>query len=208
MPYDPNKHHRRSIRLKGYDYSQEGLYFVTICCQNRIYRFVKIKNGKMILNDWGKIVHDEWQNLINKYPSVCLHEFIIMPNHFHAILQIVGEEEEEESPSGRGLPALSLSSESDIVSTLGRADPAPTSWRADPVSPSGLSTLGRADPAPTLGNIIGYFKYQTTKKIDLPDKLWQRDYYEHIIRNEQAYQNISNYIVRNPEKWEDDKFHF
>jgi REP element-mobilizing transposase RayT len=71
--------------------------------------------------------------------------------------------------------------------------------------------MGRANPAPTqpptLGNIIGYFKYHTTKKINLLEKLWQRNYYEHIIRDEQSYQTIADYIIHNPEKWQDDKFY-
>jgi REP element-mobilizing transposase RayT len=179
MPYNPKIHHRRSIRLKGYDYSQEGLYFVTICCQDRICRFGKIENGEMILNELGDIVHNEWQNLTNKYSCIDLHEFIVMPNHFHAILQIVG--------AGSARPDNFVRPDNSEINT-GRANPAPTK-------------------TPTLGNIIGYFKYQTTKKIDLSDKLWQRNYYEHIIRNEQSYQNISDYIIRNPEKWQDDKFY-
>jgi REP element-mobilizing transposase RayT len=182
MPYNPKIHHRRSIRLKEYDYSQGGLYFVTICCQDRICRFGKIENGEMILNELGEIVYNEWQNLTNKYSCVDLHEFIVMPNHFHAILQIVGagsaRPEGQANPEGQAIPAQ----------TTGQANPAPT------------------NPAPTLGNIIGYFKYQTTKKVDLSDKLWQRNYYEHIIRDERAYQNISDYIIHNPEKWQNDKF--
>jgi hypothetical protein len=158
MTYDSNIHHRHSIRLKGCDYSQEGLYFVTICCQDRICRFGKIINGKMILNDLGNIAHNEWQNLINKYPCVELHEFIVTPNHFHGILQIVvgaGFARPDDHPDD-------LEINMGQVLVLGRANPAPTT-----------------SPPPktiTLGNIIGYFKYQTTKKINLPDKLWQRNY--------------------------------
>ena len=88
MPYNPTIHHRRSIRLKGYDYSQSGLYFVTICCQDRICRFGKIENGEMVLNDFGKIIENEWLNMKNKYPNIDLSEFVVMPNHFHAILEI------------------------------------------------------------------------------------------------------------------------
>ncbi|MDR1022146.1 MAG: hypothetical protein LBL94_02575 [Prevotellaceae bacterium] len=86
MSYNPNIHHRRSIRLKGYDYSQAGLYFVTICCQDRICRFGKIENGDMILNDLGKIAYDEWIKLQERYPRVLLDVFQIMPNHVHGII--------------------------------------------------------------------------------------------------------------------------
>jgi hypothetical protein len=86
--YNPHIHHRRSIRLKGYDYSQEGLYFVTICCQNRICRFGYIENGEMVLNDAGKMVETEWLKLPERFKNIKLHEYIVMPNHFHAILEI------------------------------------------------------------------------------------------------------------------------
>ena len=126
MKYNPTTHHRRSIRLKGYDYSQAGRYFITICVQNRQCLFGKISNGKMILNDYGKIVNDEWQYLQTKYPHIILHEYAIMPNHFHGIVAIT-----------------------DVVPVdVGTGEPRPY--------------------VPTLGNIIGYFKYQTTKKLICP----------------------------------------
>jgi hypothetical protein len=89
MRYNPDIHHRRSIRLKGYDYSQSGLYFITICVQNREYLFGEIINDEMILNENGKIIDTEWKNLENKYSRIELHEYVIMPNHFHAIIAIV-----------------------------------------------------------------------------------------------------------------------
>jgi hypothetical protein len=90
MIYNPNLHHRRSIRLKGYDYSQEGLYFVTICCQNKECLFGKIVDNEMILNNSGEIANDCWQQISKHFPNVILHEYVIMPNHFHGIIQIVG----------------------------------------------------------------------------------------------------------------------
>jgi len=86
MHYNPTIHHRRSIRLKGYDYSQSGLYYVTICCQDRICRFGKIENGEMILNEYGQIAFDEWMKLPERYPNVFLDAFQIMPNHIHGII--------------------------------------------------------------------------------------------------------------------------
>ncbi|MDZ4669160.1 MAG: transposase, partial [bacterium] len=94
--YNPNIHHRQSIRLKGYDYSQAGLYFITICCQNRARLFGKIDVGakifspQMILNDAGKIATECWLNIPNHFPNVVLHEFIIMPNHIHGIVELTG----------------------------------------------------------------------------------------------------------------------
>jgi len=86
MKYNPDIHHRRSIRLKGYDYSQAGLYFITICTQNRLCLFGEIEKGRMVLNKQGIMI-----DLKHKYRNIELHEQIIMPNHFHGIIQIINE---------------------------------------------------------------------------------------------------------------------
>lgn len=91
MKYNPDIHHRRSIRLKGYDYSQAGLYFITICTQNRLCLFGEIKNGEIILNDAGIMIDKWWNELKHKYRNIKLHEQIIMPNHFHGIIQIINK---------------------------------------------------------------------------------------------------------------------
>lgn len=88
MPYNPNIHHRRSIRLKGYDYSQAGLYFVTICCHNRMHLFGNVVNGGMELNDAGKIADACWMEIPNHFPNAVLHEYIVMPNHVHGIVEL------------------------------------------------------------------------------------------------------------------------
>jgi REP element-mobilizing transposase RayT len=181
MKYNPAIHHRRSIRLKGYDYSQTGMYFVTICAQKHQCLFGKITDGEMVLNECGKIVNDEWQYLKIKYPHVVLHEYVIMPNHFHGIVEISGN-----VPVGAG------------------------SARPENADDIGADDTGAGEPrpyVPTFGNIIGYFKYQTTKKNDLPVELWQRNYHEHIIRNNKSYQYISNYIINNAINWQKDKFY-
>jgi hypothetical protein len=86
--YNPNIHHRRTIRLKGYDYSQTGLYFITICTKNRGCLFGEIRNGKMVLNDAGDIANKCWYQITNHFPNTILHEHIIMPNHVHGIIEI------------------------------------------------------------------------------------------------------------------------
>jgi len=191
MSYNPNIHHRCSIRLKGYDYSQEGLYFVTICCQHRECLFGKIVGGKMILNNAGKIVDDCWLAIPNHFPNVILHEYVIMPNHFHGIIEItVGAGSARPNDNTRpARPDVNIVNNINDNANLERMD------------------LGRANPAPTVGNIVGYFKYHTTKRIDLPTKLWQRNYYEHIIRNERSFNHIAEYIVNNPNMWNKDKFY-
>lgn len=94
--YNPNIRHRRSIRLNGYDYAQAGLYFITICTQNRLclfanieYRHISNGHSEMILNDAGKMINDEWNKIPKRFKNIQLHEYIIMPNHFHAIVEIV-----------------------------------------------------------------------------------------------------------------------
>lgn len=87
MTYNPKIHNRQSIRLKGHDYSQSGLYFITICCQNNAHMFGRIMNGKMILNDAGKMIEKWYYELENKYPDKRCHEMVVMPNHFHCILE-------------------------------------------------------------------------------------------------------------------------
>ena len=93
MPYNPQKHHRRSIRLKGYDYAQAGLYFITICCQDRANLFGAIENGEMILNEYGQIAFEEWANTENIRDNCRIHEYIIMPNHIHGIIEIIFKKE-------------------------------------------------------------------------------------------------------------------
>ena len=96
MLYNPAIHHRRTIRLKGYDYSQAGMYFITICCQNRQCVFGKIENGEMILNEYGKIVQMVWNELPQHYANIQLDEFVIMPNHIHDIVIITDNANWEE----------------------------------------------------------------------------------------------------------------
>ena len=90
MKYNPKKHKRRSIRLKGYDYSRAGLYFITICCKERSCLFGHVSKEGMVLNDAGKMVETEWLKLPRRFNNIKLHDFVVMPNHFYAILEIVG----------------------------------------------------------------------------------------------------------------------
>ncbi|MFK7776219.1 MAG: transposase [Saprospiraceae bacterium] len=105
--YNPKKHHRRSIRLKDYDYSQEGLYFITICVQNKICLFGKIEDSKMILNDAGEMMEKEWLKIPERFPNTTLQEYVVMPNHFHAIIEFLNNQIDDEGQPRR------------IASTLG-----------------------------------------------------------------------------------------
>ena len=184
--YNPNIHHRRSIRLKGYDYSQAGLYFITICCQDRIHRFGHVANGEMKLNEFGTIAFNEWEKLPERFTNFELDVFQIMPNHMHGIIVL-----------------------NDIDKWAG-ASPAQNNME----NQNDLDKGSGASPAPTIFDIVGAYKSLVVNVcIDICNlenkrlgKLWQRNYYEHIIRDERSYQNISNYIINNPAKWEEDKF--
>ena len=176
MKYDPTKHHRRSIRLKGYDYSQAGYYFVTICCYQRQCLFGEIVDGVMRLNQYGEIVAETYQWLSSRYPYVHLDKWIIMPNHFHGIIVLTDK----------------------LYRGASRTAPTPANDRKLKRKP--------------LGRLIGAFKTVSTKKINLirnaPGTLiWQRNYYEHIIRNEESLNRIRQYIVDNPLSWQIDKLH-
>jgi REP element-mobilizing transposase RayT len=191
MTYNPKIHHRRSFRLKGYDYSQAGLYFVTICCQNNVCRFGKIENGEMIFNHFGKIADNEWMKLPERYPNMFLDVYQIMPNHIHGIIAL-------------GDVGATLAVAQNAVAqndTLG-ANRATVNWAG-------------ASPAPTIGDIVGAYKSMVANQCleifklrnDCMGKLWQRDYWEHIIRNEKSYQTIVDYIINNPSNWVKDKFY-
>jgi putative transposase len=190
--YNPAIHHRRSIRKKGYDYAQEGMYFITLCCQDRAHLFGEVINGEMILNPLGIIAYKEWERTTDVRPNIALSSFVIMPNHMHGIVVITARHDSLHTPCDKG----------ELHSPLSQVSSTP---------PQG--------PRQTLGAIVRGYKSAVTKQINaLPDDvlrkhlshtstIWQRNYYEIIIPDEQALQNISNYIIQNPRKWSEDKFY-
>lgn len=154
------KKHRRSIRLRDYDYSQMGLYFITLCCHHRAPLFGRVEAGDMILNAVGQIAHEQWLETAKMRSAICLHEFVIMPNHMHGIVEIVSMD---------------------------------------------------GDKPATLGDVVRGYKSAVTKMARLLfDEqglvVWQRNYYEHIIRNEQAHEKITQYIANNPSQWANDTY--
>jgi putative transposase len=241
MKFDPEIHHRRSIRFKGYDYSRAGLYYITICCSDRICRFGNIEmplvgaglapalesnapalesnaptlesnapapesNGvddhnragvnpapTMILNEFGKIAYDEWIELPQRFHNMELDVFQIMPNHIHAII-ILNEISQSDSIVGAGL--------------------APAQIYASAKNDDNDIIEAGVNPAPTIGMIIGAYKSLVSNaclqifksRNEKMGKLWQRNYYEHIIRNEISLFNITEYIINNPVNWGKDEF--
>lgn len=190
MDYDPEIHHRRSIRMPGYDYAAGGAYFITVCVQGRERLFGDIRGHAMVPNDAGRMVGEWWRELENKFPSVGIDTFVIMPNHFHGVLFLVGA-------SLCGCPV-----------SYGRAD---SGGCPEPGENSGRPRRA----APTLGDVMDWFKTMTTnayirgvKQSDwppFPGRLWQRNYYERIVRDEAELAVIREYIAANPANWADDE---
>ena len=191
--YNPDIHHRRSIRLKGYDYAQAGLYFITICTHNRECIFGEIINGEMGLNELGEIAFNEWKKTPEIRPNVELGEYVIMPNHMHGIIRLL---DRGELHSSNDIHELHSSNDSDNI--------------------KGEFNSPLRSPSQTIGAIVRGYKSSVTKQINLlnltgefnsPQRIWQRNYHEHIIRDEKSYNNISNYILNNPLNWTEDKFY-
>ncbi len=204
---------KNSIRLAGYDYAQEGLYFLTLCVQDRVHLFGRVREGKMILNPFGEIAYDEWANTPSIRDNISLGAFIIMPNHMHGIIQIKFQKKEK-SENERQFKSQSQSIGAIIRGFKGAA----TKRIKELIINSSGSTgvLQYAPTAPTASDPENRKDQEATtekipseiiKNLDLSKSLWQRSYYDHIIRNQQGYENIHHYIINNPEKWEEDKFY-
>ena len=203
MTYDPDRHHRRSIRLKEYDYAQAGLYFVTICTQDRARLFGQIVDDEMCLSDAGRMVQAVWEEMAHVYPGVAVDEYVVMPNHVHGIIELVGcdPDAEHNAPGGggRGRPrGAAPTGESGSSSSSVGAGPC-----ACPVT-TGQTTL-------SLPGVVHRFKTLTTKRYadgvrqsgwhPFNGRLWQRNYYEHIVRNDASLERLRDYILANPSRW-------
>lgn len=200
MTFNPEIHHRRSIRLKGYDYSQEGLYFITICVQDRECLFGKIVDHPIMkLNDAGKIADQCWLAIPQHYPRVVLHEYVVMPNHVHGIIEIT--ENVGTNVGAKNFSPNDFSPNDFVTDDMGANDVSDVG--AKNFSPLPHQQLPRS-PSRTIGSIVRGFKIGVTKWFD--QSVWQRDYYEHIIRSTDEYERIANYIINNPAKWREDKF--
>ncbi len=173
---------RRSIRLKDFNYAQPGAYFITICTKNRENLLGSIKEGQMIKNDIGLAIQTAWEDLPKRFPETALDAFMVMPNHIHGII-IVGAQ----------FIAPDLMS-SHFSQPMTNATP--------------TITKGVINHAPTLGKIIRTFKAVSSYLIrqkHYPGFGWQRNYYEHVIRDDKSLNRVREYIVANPLRWELDR---
>ena len=194
MSAAPNaeRRHRRSIRLRGYDYSRSGAYYVTLCTQDRACLFGEVVDGDMQVNDAGCMVSDAWHSLSDRFPNIDLDAFVVMPNHVHGIIVITNDAMPVNDGNivGAGLvPAL------DVV----------------PVNDGATTRV-----APTLGDVIGAYKSVVTVQYaravkthgwtPFRKRLWQRNYHEHVIRNADSLNRIRQYILDNPRRWNEDRY--
>ena len=198
MKPDPAHRHRRSIRLPGYDYSYPGAYFITICTQNRQFLFGDIAGGTMQLNDAGRMVERCWDEIPTHFPNVQLDEFTIMPNHIHGIVVI-----NDFSSELGAKPCVGAKNFSPLQGSLRQPLHPPLRQPLNPPhQPHGTSK--------TIGSVIRGFKIGVTKWMrqhTLMHEVWQRNYWEHIIRDEPELNRIREYISNNPATWDSDTLH-
>jgi putative transposase len=183
MPYDPKKHHRRSIRLRGHNYSGGGAYFITICVQDKQCMLGRVVDSRMALSECGQVVQDVWDMLPQRFPTLVLDAFQLMPNHQHAVLVI----------PGTGLePSLALATGAAVIQTGPQAVGTENSTRT-----------------PSMGEVVGVFKSISTIAVNCLEaragrRLLQENFFEHIIRRMDELEKIRDYIRQNPARWHED----
>lgn len=185
---------RKTNRIPHYNYSSNGFYFITICSQNMECLFGKAEQGELQLNTAGKMIESQWLKLPGRFDFIQFHEFVVMPNHFHGLIEIVGE-----PLAGSGDNA-----------NIGHCDNKRIGQQYRHLKrPQGI--------VPTVSEIVGAFKSQTTneyiklvKQFLLPPfnkRVWQRSFHDHIVRNEESLLIIKEYIENNPAKWSLDRYY-
>ena len=183
MKFDPEKHHRRSIRLKGYDYAQPGAYFITIVTFQRECLLGEVVNGEMALSKHGLVAKQQWDKLPKRFPNVELGAFVVMPNHVHGIIVIADGRGTAEGATGHDeqLPRRALTQEQfqklvkGSIPTIVRSYKSAVAYR--------INLMRGTDGIP----------------------VWQRNYFEHIVRNAEDWDRIHRYIEANPSQWVEDE---
>ncbi len=192
MKYDPEIHRRRSIRYKDFDYTQPGAYFFTLVTRERANLFGRIDQGVMDVNRFGEIIHRVWLDLPRHYPYITLDWFVLMPNHVHAIIF------QNHDDKGRGGSSL------DVKTTMLKPLP------GDVMTVSGGETCPYKMRRHGLSEIVRALKSFSARRINqirsAPGQaVWQRNYFERIIRNQKELDAIREYITDNPRRWTEDK---
>lgn len=189
-----NKYRSESHRLQGWDYSSEGIYFITICTQDRVHLFGEIVEAQMIANDYGEIVIQEIENSINIRDKWIFHEWVLMPNHIHLLIEIE-ESDNVDTP----------------IDNTHLVDTHRSAYLQNDTSVTHHSAYRPKRKPKSISSFVAQFKAVCTKRINelrkiTGERVWQRNYHDHIVRNYQSFCNIANYIRTNPEKWQTDRF--
>ena len=206
MAYDPKIHRRRSLRLKGYDYTQVGAYFLTIVTQGRLCLFGEIVGKEMRLNEAGEMVCGFWEALPQRFPAIEMDMFVVMPNHLHGIIVIKNRATTRVAPTNQ-------KPDPDVENA-----PTVPNRATTRVAPTGIMDGGVGAPITdqfALGDVIGAYKSLSTveytrgvKKLKWAPfhrRLWQRNYYEHVVRHDESLRDLQQYIFDNPAQWAFDK---
>ncbi len=254
MKYNPEIHHRRSVRLPGYDYGQGGLYFITICAWQRQCIFGAIEDGEMHLNSMGEIARDEWLRTAKMRLNIGIAEFVVMPNHVHGIISIrdnpgfndavdgndsgfndvngrgtmhraptIGTDDDNEphnrvekfgKPASNTIPMIVDGNDSGFNDVNGRGTMhrAPTIGTDDDNEPHNRVEKFGKPTSNTIPTIIRGYKAAVTTRVNILRNspqcpVWQRNYYENVVRSEADYLRIANYILNNPRQWQEDSLH-
>jgi REP element-mobilizing transposase RayT len=175
---ESNFNFRRSIRLPGYDYRQAGIYFVTLCTHQKAGLFGRIYDGEMHSSKLGIVVDEEWRRMAMLRKNVQLDLHVVMPNHVHGLIVM---EDNSDCHSSRGFPT--------------KTGQASHTLQAD-----------------SLGAIIGQFKVAVTRRarsipLHSDQRIWQRNYHEHVVRDEKSLNSIRRYVIENPARWAEDSYY-
>jgi putative transposase len=200
LKYNPDIHRRRSIRLTGYDYSQRGCYFITVCTQGRRCLFGEIETGRMILNDAGRMVGRWWNELKNKYNNIEIDEYVVMPNHCHGIINIA--ETVGAKIVGADLCVCPDNNMGENVKNK-KGEHIGSPLQGSPIQKWPMYTMIQWFKTMTTNEYIRNVKQNHWEPFD--GKLWQRNYYEQIVRDEMSLRRIREYIANNPYIWQQDK---
>ena len=194
-----NKYRIASARLQNWDYGWAGAYFITICTKNRTHYFGNIEEGQSKMSSIGIMADILWHEIKNHAKNIELGEFVVMPNHIHGIL-ILNEENNKNGDNVETRHALSLPPPTQSPSP---PTPPPPSQPQKTIGQKRFQNQGKN----TVSSIIGGYKSAVTKHARRLgfDFAWQARFWDHIIRNEKEYHRIAQYIINNPQKWEDDK---
>jgi REP-associated tyrosine transposase len=200
MTYDPRIHHRRSIRLRGHDYSGGGAYFVTCCVEGKECLLGRVVEATLLINECGQVVQRAWDAIPQRFPSLILDAFQVMPNHLHGILVIPGPGLEPSLAAAAGAPV--------IHPKPARAESGASPRRTKGAAVAAWASHNREDH-PALGDVMGAFKSLATIAVNrllsrVGRRLLQEDYFEHMIRNRDSLEKIRDYIRTNPARWLED----